>query len=521
MAKTQGDSCDVLIIGGGISGAAIAAECTQRGLSVQLCDRADVGGASSSQSDQILPGALHFLRKHNLPYFNKAIKEKALLKQRAPHLFCERPFVVVPSANEPNSPISRIWLWLFQHWLQGGERPSMAKRQANATQLAPLQQAAHSPWVMCESMIDDARLVIENLLVAAKHNALIRPSHTFLSSHRNSGLWCSRLQCPDGNELTIQSRCLINAAGAQVADIQENIEKADSRCWIELKRKLFLIIPKFYQGDQGYLLELEPQRGPVNITPYQDHYCLVSTVTGVGKAAAPAKASEVEIEDLLAILSSHFNTSFTRDSVLRSYVIQQPVYTDDCEATTDGIEDYALDLNGADGRSPLISVFGGSFATHRAMAQEAVEMLGQYIELGEPPAKAEPLPGGDVEPASFDQFILRTASQFPWLPSQLLNHYCRTYGARTQLLLSDAKSLADLGPQLTPGLHQREAEFLLRYEWVSSAEDILWRRTRLGLYADSDDSERLQRWVCEHLPSPSATQAYTMWCNSVSPRQMH
>lgn len=519
MAKTQGDSCDVLIIGGGISGAAIAAECAQRGLSVQLCDRADVGGASSSQSDQILPGALHFLRKHNLPYFNKVIKEKALLKQRAPHLFCERPFVVVPTVNGPHSPISRIWLWLFQHWLQGGERPSMAKRQANPTQLAPLQHTAQPPWVMCESMVDDARLVIENLLVTAAHNGHIRPGHAFIASHRNKGIWHNQIRDPDGNELVINSRCLINAAGAQVAEIQASIENANSRCWIELKRKMFLIIPKFYQGDQGYLLESE--HGAINITPYHDHYCLVSTVTGVGKAAAPSKASEAEIESLVARLNSYFNTPLTRDSVLRSYVIQQPIYSDNCEATTDGIEDYALDLNGTDGRSPLISVFGGSFATHRAMAQEAVEMLGQYVVLGEAPARASPLPGGDVEPVSFDQFILRTASQFPWLPSHLLNHYCRNYGARTLLLLSGAACLSDLGPQLTPGLYQREAEFLLQHEWVSSAEDILWRRTRLGLYADAADKERLQHWVTKHLHSPSATQAYTMWCNSVPPRQMH
>ena len=518
MANTQGKSCDVLIIGGGISGAAIAAECAQRGLAVLLCDRGDVGGASSSQSDQILPGALHFLRRHNLPYFNKVIKEKALLQQRAPHLYCERPFVVVPSQQVAHSPISRIWLWLFQHWLQGGKRPTLTKRHASPHQLAPLAAGAHPAWVLVESMVDDARLVIENLLSAASHQASIRTQQTLVHARRTNGLWHSELQGPDGQIPTLTSRCLINATGAQIAEAQEKIEGAESRCWVELKRKLFLVIPKFYQGDQGYLFESDC--GQISVSPYHDHFCLVATVTGVEKVAAPSAATESEISDLLRRLNEHLITPLSADSVLRSYIIQQPLYSDACQATADGVEDYALDLNCADGQSPLISVFGGSFATHRAMAQQAAEMLGQYVQLQAAAAPATPLPGGDVNATSFDQFILGIASQFPWLPSHLLNHYCRTYGARARLLLAGSKRLADLGPQLTPGLYQREAEFLVQHEWVRCADDILWRRTRLGLYAEPNDQEQLQKWISEHLPSPSATQAYTMWCNPVSSGQI-
>ncbi len=519
MANSQGSLLDVFIIGGGISGAAVAAECSLRGLSVEICDRGDVGGASSSQSDQILPGAMHFLRNHNLPYFNKVIKEKALLKKRAPHLYRDRAFVVINTSDHPPSPIGRIWLWLFQHWLQGGKQSSVAKRQADSQQLAPLRADLPPPWVMEESMVDDARLVIENLLLAAQHHTIVRPHHEFINARRRDGRWLIQLHDAQGNEINLESRCLINAAGVRVNDVQNQIEESESRCWIELKRKLFMVIPKFYQGDQAYLLETG--EGTITITPYHEHYCLVARVTGVSNHEEPGQPDSNEQASLLSTLNEQFDIHLKADAVLRCYSIQQPVYSDDCKASPDGVEDYALDLGCKDGRSPLISIFGGSFATHRAMAVEAVEMLGQYVNLKDSPTTDAPLPGGDFQPAGFDQFILQIASRFPWLPSHLLNHYCRTYGARTALLLEGCEDLSGLGDQLCPGLYQRETEFLLQYEWVSCAEDILWRRTRLGLYADKEDVTRLQTWILEHLHSPTSNQAYTMWPNLVTSGPTH
>ncbi|MEE2732671.1 MAG: FAD-dependent oxidoreductase [Pseudomonadota bacterium] len=519
MIKTQGELLDVFIIGGGISGAAIAAECAGRGLSVTLCDRNDVGGASSSQSDQILPGAVQFLRSHNLPYFNKVIKEKARLRQRAPHLCRERPFVVVPVPNRQPSPISRIWLWLFQNWLQGGNTAGLAKRHPDRVQAAPLRPQAGLPWVMEESMVDDARLVIENLLFAEQHQGSIWPHHQFISAHRDQGRWQITLCNREQQEVKLASRCLINAAGIRVNEVQGRIVDSDSRCWIESKRKLFMLIPKFYQGDHAYLIETAGS--PISVTPYLEHFCLVSRVTGIDTDGVSADPSPQEQADLIHTLNQYFQVQLAPDAVIRCYCIQQPLYCDDREGSPEGVEDYALDLSCVDGRSPLISIFGGSFATHRAMAEEAVEMLGHYLP-SEPTATTRcPLPGGDLHPQGFDQFILHVASEFPWLPSRLLNHYCRTYGARTLSLLQDCQALADLGPQLCPGLHQREAEFLVQNEWVNSAEDILWRRTRLGLYAGAEDVTRLQRWVGEHLPSPSRSQGYTMWSKPVPPGRMH
>lgn len=519
MATPHNEQCDVFIIGGGISGAAIAAECALRGLAVQLCDQGDIGGASSSQSDQIMPGALHFLRHHNLPYFNKVSKEKSLLRQRAPHLYTERPFVVVPAEGSPQSPISRIWLWLFQHWLQGNRDYSLAKRSASSYQLAPLNPPTRTPWVMQECMIDDARLVIENLLLAQQFGTRILPHHRFINAKRQKGLWLITLQDQQGNSFQVQSRSLINAAGAQVEQVQQNLEGIESRCWIELKRKVMLLLPKFYHGDQAYLFEAE--RSPISVTPYHDHYCLVASVTGVVPEQQWQDVGEHEISTLLAKLNHYFNVSLQRDAILRSYAVQQPFYSDSCQSSADGVEDYALDFNCSDGRSALISVFGGSFATHRAMAQEAVQMLGQYLSLNDCDSTTRPLPGGDIEPAAFDQFILKVATHYPWLPSHLLHHYCRTYGARCLELLGESAEIAELGTELCPGLYQREVEFLAQNEWVNTAQDILWRRTRMGLHASQTDQDRLQNWLDSFLRSPSATHGYTIWISTTAPGSTH
>lgn len=519
MTQTQSKRVDVFIIGGGISGAAVAAECSRRGLAVMLCDKGDVGGASSSQSDQILPGAMHFLRSHNLPYFNKVIKEKALLKQSAPHLFRERAFVIVPVPGQNRSPISRIWLWLFQNWLQHGQRSNLSKRHADSQQLAPLRTGTDSPWVMEESMVDDARLVIENLIVAQQERGEICPHLEFVSATREKGQWRIQLLDSQGEEHCILSRCLVNAAGMRVNLVQAHIDNSETRCWIELKRKLFLVIPKFYQGDHAYVLETAAS--PIYITPYQEHFCLVSTVMGVSTQTEATPPTEDEQRQIIGLLNQRFNIQLDHDAARKSYCIQQPVYSDDYNSQPEEVEDYALDLNCTDGRSPLISIFGGSFATHRAMAEEAVEMLGQYINLNDHPASRSPLPGGELKPVAFDQFILHVASRFPWLPSRLLNHYCRTYGARALQLLDSCQSMDDLGSAICPGLHEREVSFLLRNEWVSTAEDVLWRRTRLGLEATAEDTRQLQNWIEEHLRSPTSEQAYTMWSNAVTPGRLH
>lgn len=525
MATSYNEHCDVFIIGGGISGAAIAAECAQRGLSVQLCDQADVGGASSSQSDQIMPGAHHFLRHHNLPYFNKVIKEKALLKQRAPHLYSERCFVVVPGTDSPQSPISRIWLWLFQHWLQGNRDHNLAKRSASAYQMAPLvtqfNTASREPWVMQECMIDDARLVIENLLVAHQLGTTILPHHRFMAARRKQGMWLITLQQADGSEVQLRSRSLINAAGVCVQKVQDNIDGIESRCWIELKRKFFIVLPKFYQGDQAYLIESGQRH--ISVTPYLDHYCLIATTL----AAEPDKVEHAleanTVTALIAELNQYFSIPITEQAVMRQYEVLQPFYSDNSHAATDSVEDYALDFNCSDGRSALISVFGGSFATHRAMAQEAAEMLGNHIPL-KPLVSGhavKPLPGGDMDPAAFDQFILKVASHYPWLPSHLLHHYCRTYGARCLELLRDATATSELGEELCPGLYQKEVEFLVQNEWVNCAEDILWRRTRLGLHASEEDRNRLETWLRAYLDSPSCRQEYTIPSFTVARGRTH
>ena len=519
MIKTQGELLDVFIVGGGISGAAVAAECSLRGLSVTLCDRGDIGGSSSSQSDQILPGAVHFLRNHNLPYFNKVIKEKALLKQRAPHLYRERAFVLVPAPGQRQSPISRIWLWLFHNWLQGGQRSQIAKRYADPQQLSPLRNVALTPQVMEESMLDDARLVVENLLLASKNRCCVLPRHEFLSAQRDHGQWRIQLQGPQGDELVIHSRCIINAAGVGVNEVQNLIQNSESRCWVELKRKLFVVVPKFYQGDHAY--HIETDTSPITITPFQEHYCLVSRVTGMSTQAGSARPSAQEQAGIIDELNQRFDVHMDPSSIVKCYCIQQPIYSDGREAGPEGVEDYALDLSCSDGRSPLVSIFGGSFATHRVMAEETVQMLGQYLKLRDSSDTLAPLPGGDLQPAGFDQFILHVGNLFPWLPSQLLSHYCRTYGARSVHLLQGCNSMVDLGVQLCPGLYEKEATFLLQNEWVSCAEDILWRRTRLGLYANQEDIERLQNWMGEHLLSPSSKHEYTMWSNPVTSGRLH
>ncbi|MAR92863.1 MAG: hypothetical protein CML06_18605 [Pseudomonadales bacterium] len=510
---------DVLVVGGGISGAAVAAECASRGLSTLLCERDDVGGVSSSHSDQIIPGALHFLRHHNLPYFNKVSKEKALLRQRAPHLCRELNLVDVPEPGGGRSPASRLWMWLFHHWLAGAEPAGVLQRCPTSEQLQPLRRPEAGPLLLREWLVDTARLVIENLVWARESGARILPHTEVLGARRQQGLWEVTLGTGP-SQRTQCARCVVNAGGAQVNQVLLSFPEVRSRCRIGLKRKHFVLLAKWYPGDQGYVFQTVG--APLRVTPLPDHYCMVSQVCEPSSAEHGSSARDLGTRTLLETLSGFFARSFSSADVISDYLLQQPFYCDDGDPVSDQLEDYALDLDCGDGRSPLVSVFGGSFATHHAMAREVVELLAPYLHplpAGAP--EITPLPGGRLHSLSPEGFILDLAARYPWLPSGLLRRYCCTYGARARDLLEGCDCLADLGPELTPGLYQREAEFLVQTEWVRDSRDLLWRRTRLGLCTTAAQRQQLDTWIQGYLTSSTALQDYIMTNSKQGNRSLH
>lgn len=501
---------DVFVIGGGISGAAVAAECAQKGLKVAVCGRGDVGGASSSHSDQILPGAFHFLKNHNLPFFSKALKEKALLKQRAPHLCTERSFIALSNPNSLEKLKNKLWLWVFQHWLKKNGEKGIARYNIPSDFLEPLSESPSQAWMFQEQMVNDSRLVIENLLHVQKHGGVVIPRCTCISAERNNGHWRITLQHQDGTQEVLFTHALINAAGPWVNKVQSEILNIETRCWVELKRKCFLVVPRFFSGQQAYILEEGAEQ--LTVCPYQQHYCLVCLSNITENDQNQNHIDEEEALRILNKLNQHFKTQLNSDSILQSFATQQPLYCDSNQAQQNSVDDYALDMDCSDGQSPVVSVFGGSFATHRIMALEVMQLLSTYLSF---PTHIEtqhiaPLPGGEIGEQSFDQFILSIAEQYPWLPSHLLHHYCRTYGARCTNLLQKCSSLSDLGEELCPGLREKEVTFLCDHEWATSGHDILWRRTQIGLSAGPEDQARLNQWVEQYLLCKNTKQRGTM-----------
>lgn len=508
MAVNPNITLDVFIIGGGISGAAIASECAQKGLKVAVCGKGDVGGASSSHSDQILPGAFHFLKNHNLPFFNKALKEKDILKFRAPHLCSEKEFIALTHTDTIETLKNKLWLWVFKHWLAKKDDDSCATLASE--HLKPLSDEPNQAWVFKEQMVNDSRLVIENLLNVQKFGGLVLPRYACIGATRTSGHWRITVQHQDGRQQTLYSRSLINAAGPWVNQVQNDILNIETRCWVELKRKYFLVVPRFYSGQQAYIVEDENQQ--LTVTPYQQHFCLVSLTDVTTNDQCQNHTSEEESLQVLARLNKYFKTQLNAESILQSFATQQPLYTDDNQAQQNCVDDYALDLHCSDGHSPVVSVFGGSFATHRVMALEVLQLLSPYVTfpLGTDIHSIPPLPGGDFMDQTFEQFILNIATDYPWLPSHLLHHYARTYGARCTMILEGCNSLTDLGEELCPGLREKEAAFLCDHEWSTCGDDILWRRTQYGLQASNEDQSRLNQWVEHYLLCKKAEHRGTM-----------
>ncbi|MFJ4112229.1 glycerol-3-phosphate dehydrogenase [Pseudomonas sp. NPDC089758] len=492
------DCYDLAVIGGGINGVGIAADAAGRGLKVFLCEKDDLAQHTSSASSKLIHGGLRYLEHYEFRLVREALAEREVLLAKAPHIVKPMRFVLPHRPHLRPAWMIRAGLFLYDHL---GKRKRLgASRSLRFGPGYPLKPAITRGFEYADCAVDDARLVVVNAMAAREHGAHIRTRTRCLRAERIDGLWQVELQHADGSLQTIRARALVNAAGPWVARFIKDDLKLTAPYGIRLIQGSHLIVPRLYEGDHAYILQNEDQR-IVFCIPYLDRFTLVGT-TDREYSGDPAKVAITEQETgyLLEVVNAHFNHQLSAGDILHTYSGVRPLCNDESDNPSAVTRDYTLALSATQGEAPLLSVFGGKLTTYRKLAESAMAELKPFFsQMGQSWTASSALPGG--EGMSTPQVLVdELLAQHPWLAVDIAKRWAVTYGSRTWQLLEGVNGPDDLGQAIGGGLFAREVDYLRDSEWAISAQDILWRRTKLGLFT----SESEQRALADYLAQSDA-----------------
>lgn len=470
---------DLLVVGGGINGAGIARDAAGRGLSVLLCERGDLAGATSSASSKLIHGGLRYLEYYEFRLVREALAEREVLLRLAPHIIWPMRFVLPHDASLRPRWMIRAGLFLYDHL--GGRRSlpgTEAVKLREHRYGTPLQERVTDGFVYSDCWVQDARLVVLNARDAVQRGARVLTGAEVLDARREGGLWRARVR-EDGSVREVAARALVNAAGPWVVDALRRTH-VESRAAVRLVKGSHIVVPRLYDGGQAYILQNDDRR-VVFVIPYENRFTLIGT-TDVPFDGDPAEVT-IDAEEtayLCRAVSRWLARPVEPRDVVWSYAGVRPLYDDAAASASAVTRDYVFDLDNAG--PPALSIFGGKITTYRRLAEHAMERLAPFFPgAGGAWTATAPLPGAAMDARHAGE--LRRA--YPFLSEAVADRLLRAYGSDAKAILGEARRAEDLGRDFGYGFTEREVDWLVREEWARSAADILWRRSKLGLHLDA------------------------------------
>jgi glycerol-3-phosphate dehydrogenase len=498
--------CDVLVVGGGINGAGIARDLAGRGQQVLLCEQDDLASHTSSASTKLIHGGLRYLEHGEFALVRKALAERERLLRSAPHIMWPLRFVM------PHDPdhravrpawMIRAGLFLYDHlarrdWLAGSRGVDLRTHAAGV----PLQPRFRRGFIYSDGWVDDARLVVLNAIDAAERGAAILTRWRCIDALRGAEYWRVTLRSGAGATMEVTARALVNAAGPWAAQfLGEHAHQPHPRP-LRLVKGSHIVVRKLFEHDHAYLLQ-GPDRRIVFAIPYEGDFTLIGT-TEIDHAGVIGEAhiDAAETAYLCAQVSRFFAQPVRPTDVVWSYAGVRPLLEDGSGNAAAVTRDYALELDRMG--VPLLSVWGGKLTTFRKLAEEAADLLSGPLQIrsGAWTANAT-LPGGDLgafigaadrPDTDFARFVRALAQRHPEVPAAVLRRWARGYGTRAEMLLNSN----GMGAEIAPNLFEAELHYLHRHEWARCANDVLWRRTKLGLHLTPAQRAAVALWCDGH-----------------------
>jgi glycerol-3-phosphate dehydrogenase len=484
---------DVAVIGGGINGVGIAADASGRGLSVFLCEKDDLASHTSSASSKLIHGGLRYLEHKEFRLVREALAEREVLLAKAPHIVKPMRFILPHRPHLRPAWMIRAGLFLYDHLGKREKLPGSRSLKFGAN--SPLKAEITQGFEYSDCWVDDARLVVLNAMAARENGAQINTLTRCVNAQRVQGIWQVNLERADGTLFTIQAKALVNAAGPWVAKFIRDDLKLESAYGIRLIQGSHLIVPKLYEGPEAHILQNEDNRIVFTI-PYLDRFTILGT-TDREYTGDPSKVeiTDTETDYILKVVNAHFKKQTTRDDVVSTYSGVRPLCNDESDNPSAITRDYTLSLSGGKNEAPMLSVFGGKLTTYRKLAESAMAELAPFF----PAMKSSwtgsaTLPGGE-EMTTPQALAGQLRQRCGWLPADVARRWSVTYGSRSWRLLDGAQKLEDLGEDFGAGLYRREVDYLRSDEWAHTVTDILWRRTKLGLFTTPVQQQHLAEYL--------------------------
>jgi glycerol-3-phosphate dehydrogenase len=475
---------DLAIIGGGINGCGIARDAAGRGLRVLLAERNDLASGTSSASTKLIHGGLRYLEYREFRLVREALAEREVLWRAAPHIVRPLRFVLPHRRGARPWWMLRLGLVLYDHI--GGREMLPASTALDLRRDAaglPLKSGIARGLEYSDCAVDDARLVVLNARSAAALGADILTRTRLTTARRAAGLW--QLTLADQRTGTSQiraARALVNAAGPWVGEVAAELDGGAPDLPVRLVRGSHIIVPRLYDHDRAYMLQ-QPDGRIVFVIPYEDDFCLIGTTDlDHDGGAAEARISDEETQYLCRAVSTWFRAPVRPAHVIASFSGIRPLYDDGRGDPKAATRDYRLELGAASGKAPLLTVYGGKITTYRRLAEQALERLAPFFPGLHPSwTRNAPLPGGDFAIPDLDAGIRALMDDYPFLGRDWARRLFRAYGTGAAGLLGTARQRQDLGRAFGATLTEAEIRYLMDEEWAATAEDILWRRSKLGL----------------------------------------
>lgn len=483
---------DLLIVGGGINGAGIAREAAGRGLSVILVERDDLASHTSSASTKLIHGGLRYLEYGWFHLVRESLSERERLLKIAPHVVQPMEFLLPHSRSLRPAWAIRTGLFLYDHLSRRkrlpGSRGVSLRRHPAGNVLRPQYRRA---FTYSDCRVDDSRLVVLNALDAAERGAIIWPRNGLVSAEPLGDIWEASL----ANGVRIAARSIVNAAGPWVTEVLDVKLGRRSTYRSRLIKGSHIITRRLHPGEYALILQ-NTDRRVVFVIPYENEFSLIGTtdVAFSGDPSAP-RISPEETKYLCECVNGYLRTPISPSDVVSTYSGVRPLFGSEGDNPSAVTREYVLELD--NGGPPVLSVFGGKISDYRRLAERAVSKLISLLGAQVRPRAPEgwtaqvPLPGGDF--IGLESFL----ADFRQRHSDLAHHEARrlvlAYGTRAEQIAD-----LDVGECFGCGLTEAELSYLVKHEWARTPEDVLWRRSKLGLRATTDTVERIGAWLAKN-----------------------
>jgi glycerol-3-phosphate dehydrogenase len=489
---------DLAVIGGGINGAGIARDAAGRGLKVVLVEQNDLASGTSSASSKLIHGGLRYLEHGSLSLVRAALSEREVLLRAAPHLIRPLRFVLPVERSGRSRVVLRLGLLLYdvicrRKILPGTRSLDLITDAAGQ----PLKRRFQRGYEYSDCFADDARLVVANALGAAEAGALIL-TRTRCTRAERSDVWRLILNARGRREV-VTARVLVNAAGPWADIVAESVLRQSPQRRLRLDKGSHIVVPRLYEHDRAYILQAGDNR-VVFAIPFQSDFTLIGTTDRnfSGEPAAVAPTGE-ETEYLCGVINGYFRAAIGAADVVWAYAGVRALYDDGARTPQDIGRDYTLVLDKPSGEAPLLTVYGGKLTTYRRLAEEALARLSRFFPRSQISSRSwtakSPLPGGDFVYDGVPALVARARQRWPFLAAPQAERLVRAYGTRVEKVLQGATTLEDLGENLGGGLTAAEVRYLMANEWAQTADDVLWRRSKLGLRVSQTERAALERFM--------------------------